>query len=78
MIQLPPALFKGRLEARDGTFSILSRQAIQGASFTSPQQLRQAIDEFVQAWNPQTAPFEWTKGEVHPKGFKSNYSNLCS
>lgn len=27
-------------------FSILSRQALQGTSFTSPKQLRQAIDEF--------------------------------
>ena len=57
-------------------FSLLSRGAIQGASFTSPRELRNAIDEFVQVWNPQAAPFEWTKAVVHPKGFKSNYSDL--
>ena len=39
-------------------FSILSRQALQGASFNSPQQLRQAIDRFVEAYNQKAAPFE--------------------
>src|SRR5580704_14759910 len=38
-------------------FSILSRQALQGASFTSPQQLRQAIDAFVEVYNQNAAPF---------------------
>jgi hypothetical protein len=42
-------------------FSILSRQALQGASFTSPRQLRQAIDAFVEVYNPKAAPFEWKK-----------------
>jgi transposase len=58
-------------------FSILSRQALQGASFTSPQQVREAIDQFVAAYNPTAAPFEWTKRELHPVGFKKYYPNLC-
>jgi hypothetical protein len=32
-------------------FSILSRQALRNASFTSPAQLRQAIDDFVAVYN---------------------------
>ena len=28
-------------------FSILSRQALRGASFTSPQEVREAIDRFI-------------------------------
>jgi transposase len=58
-------------------FSILSRQALQGASFTSPAQLRQAIDDFVEVYNEQAAPFEWTKAVVHPSGPKQKYSDLC-
>ncbi|MBE9485722.1 MAG: transposase [Chloroflexi bacterium] len=59
-------------------FSILSRRAIKGASFTSPRELRQAIDWFVEAYNQNAAPFEWSKREVHPKNLKACYSNLCN
>jgi transposase len=58
-------------------FSILSRRALQGASFTSPRQVRAAIDRFVEAYNPTAAPFEWTKREVHPVGLKKYYSHVC-
>jgi len=58
-------------------FSILGRQALRGASFTSPQQLREAIDRFVKAYNEKAAPFEWTKAVVHPSAPKRNYADLC-
>ena len=57
-------------------FSILSRQALRGASFRSPQQVRQAIDRFVAAYNQKAAPFEWKKGVVHPSAPKHNYADL--
>jgi transposase len=57
-------------------FSILSRAALKGASFTSPQELRMAIDRFTEVHNAEAAPFEWTKKEVGPKIPKSNYANL--
>jgi transposase len=57
-------------------FSILSRQALRGASFTSPQQVREAIDQFVAAYNQKAAPFEWKKGVVHPSMPKHNYAEL--
>lgn len=59
-------------------FSILSRQALQGASFTSPQQLRQAIDNFVAAYNQKAAPFEWKKAVVFPSAPKQKYADLCN
>ena len=59
-------------------FGILSRQALHGASFTSPQQLRQAIDAFVEVYNEKAAPFEWKKAAVFPSGPKSKYSGLCN
>jgi len=58
-------------------FSILSRRALRGASFTSPRQLREAIDRFVETHNAKAAPFVWTKREVHPKSLKKRYSDLC-
>ena len=58
-------------------FSILSRRALKGASFTSPRQVREAIDRFVEAYNQDAAPFEWKKRNVHPKHPKRYYSELC-
>ena len=56
-------------------FSILSRRALRGASFTSPRQLRVAIDRFVQAYNATASPFAWTKQAVQPKGFMDSIGN---
>ena len=58
-------------------FSILWRQALQGTSFTSARQVRQAIDKFVAAYNPKAAPFEWHKRTITPTGLKQHYANLC-
>lgn len=57
-------------------FSILSRRALKGASFTSPRQVREAIDRFGAAHNETAAPFQWTKRHVSSKGFSSSYANL--
>lgn len=59
-------------------FSILSRSALQGASFTSPKQLRQAIDDFIDVYNETAAPFEWRKTKVHSKAFKPYITDLCN
>ena len=47
-------------------FSLLARFALKGASFASAEELRQAIDRFIEAYNPTAHPFEWTKEFVHP------------
>ena len=57
-------------------FSILSRPALRGASFTSARQLRQAIDDFVQVYNQNAAPFEWKKAVVFSSKPVSKYSDL--
>ena len=57
-------------------FSILSRRALKGASFTSPQGLRAAIDRFTQARNQEAAPFEWTKRTIQPTPLKHSYGEL--
>jgi transposase len=57
-------------------FSILTRQALQGVSSTSPKQLRQAIDAFVDVYNETAAPFEWKKAVGFPSTPKLKYSDL--
>jgi transposase len=58
-------------------FSILTREALRGASFESPRQLRQAIDRFVKVYNQKAAPFEWKKAVVFPSAPKPKYADLC-
>jgi len=59
-------------------FSILSRGALQGASFTSVKMLIEAIEAFIASWNQYATPFEWTKEEVHQKQMKHSYATLCN
>jgi transposase len=56
-------------------FSILVNQALAGASFTSPKQLRERIDAFIAAYNPEAHPFEWTKQVVFSKHPRAKYAN---
>ena len=59
-------------------FSILSRRALRGASFTSPWQLRDAIDRFIQAHNQRAHPFEWTKAVVRQRSLSNTYADLSN
>jgi hypothetical protein len=58
-------------------FSILSRQVLRGASFTSLRQLRQTIDNLVVASNATAAPFEGKKAVVFPSQRTSKDSDVC-
>jgi transposase len=58
-------------------FSILWTHALRGASFTSPRQVRERIDLFIQAYNQDCAPFEWKKAKVYPSKPKRKYADLC-
>jgi hypothetical protein len=57
-------------------FSILTPQALRGASFTSPRQVREAIDRFVAAYKTHATPFEWQKREVPSVGLEQYYGQL--
>ena len=56
-------------------FSILVSQALAGASFTSPRQLRKRIDDFTGAYNEDAHPFEWTKQVVFSKHPRATYAD---
>jgi transposase len=59
-------------------FSILQSQSLTGASFTSPAQLRQHMDDFIDAYNQTAHPFEWKKQVVFQKHPKTLHANLCN
>jgi len=57
-------------------FSILSRQALKQASFSTVSALREAMDNFIAGYNPQAHPFEWRKVKVYAKTLSAKYANL--
>jgi transposase len=59
-------------------FGIFSRKALRGASFVSPQQLRQRIEEFIARYNPNSKPFKWRKREVRGTQLKDTIANLTN
>lgn len=57
-------------------FSLLYRAALRDASFTAPRQVRDAIDTYIEVYNPGATPFEWRKAVVHAVPLKQRYSEL--
>jgi transposase len=57
-------------------FSLLQRHALAGASFTSPKQLRAAIDAYVRHHNQDAAPFEWRKTTLHHQPLRRSIADL--
>jgi len=57
-------------------FSKLSRDALRGASFTSPAEVRLAIDRYIETHNADAKPFKWTKTIVAPSAPKTRYADL--
>ena len=48
-------------------FSILQGQSLNGASFTSVEELQEHIDAFISAYNETATPFAWTKKRVYQR-----------
>ncbi len=57
-------------------FGIFSRKALRGASFVSPQDLRQRIVDFIERYNPDSKPFKWRKREVKGAQLRDTIENL--
>lgn len=58
-------------------FSILTIRVLRNGSFTSPKQLRHAIDKFTKAYDEDCSPFEWRKEKVYQATLKRCYAELC-
>src|SRR5712675_3351791 len=54
-------------------FSILQAKSLCDESFTSVKQLREHIDNFIDAYNANAKPFAWSKSEVHQKRLKARF-----
>jgi transposase len=59
-------------------FGILSRKALKNASFQSVDQLRAAIEAFVETYQPNAKPFVWRKREVKGSQLKNTIKNFCN
>ena len=59
-------------------FSIFTRKALRGASFASPQELRQRIEDFIARYNSDSKPFKWRKREVKGTQIKDTIENLIN
>jgi transposase len=58
-------------------FSILQGQSLAGASFTSVEQLKEHIDDFIETYNKTAEPFIWTKSKVHQRRVKGRRLSDC-
>lgn len=59
-------------------FGILSRKALKNACFKSIEQLRSAIEAFIEAYQPNAKPFVWRKREVKGSQLRNTIMNLCN
>jgi transposase len=59
-------------------FSLLQRKTLNGASFTSKDQLRDAIEAFIRRHNEQAKPFRWRKRDVKGSQLRNTIVNLCN
>jgi transposase len=57
-------------------FGLLTRKALRGASFSSKDQLRTAIEAFVTRTNEHPKPFHWRKREVKGSQLRNTLINL--
>ncbi|MEI6705462.1 MAG: IS630 family transposase [Deltaproteobacteria bacterium] len=59
-------------------FGILSRKALKNASFKSIEELRTAIEKFIEAYQQKAKPFVWRKREVKGSQLRNTITNLCN
>jgi len=57
-------------------FGILSRKALKQASFTSTEDLKNAIAAFIKRHNKRAQPFKWRRREVNGAQIKKTITNL--
>jgi transposase len=57
-------------------FSLLQRKTLNGGSFKSKDQLREAIDAFIQRHNERAKPFRWRKRDVKGSQLRNTVINL--
>ena len=59
-------------------FSLLQRKTLNGGSFNSKDQLREAIEAFIKRHNERAKPFRWRKRDVQGSQLRNTLVNLCN
>ena len=59
-------------------FSLLQRKTLNGGSFNSKDQLREAIEAFIKRHNERAKPFRWRKRDVKGSQLRNTIVNLCN
>ena len=59
-------------------FGILTRKALRGASFSSTEDIKKAIQDFTEVYHQNAKPFVWRKREVKGAQLKNTIVNLCN
>lgn len=59
-------------------FGMLTRKQLRHASFKSIEELRKAIEEFVEAYHQGAKPFVWRKREVKGTQLRNKIANFCN
>jgi transposase len=59
-------------------FGILSRKTLNGASFESTESLKEAIEDFIDAYHENAKPFVWRKREVKGAQLRNTLTNLVN
>jgi len=59
-------------------FGIFTRKALRGASFQEIEQLRQAIEDYIEVYSINPTPFVWRKREVKGAQLRDTIVNLCN
>ena len=55
-----------------------AKKALKNASFTSTDQLRSAIQAFIEVYQQNAKPFVWRKREVKGAQLRNTITNLCN
>lgn len=59
-------------------FGIMTRKALRGASFSSTEDIKKAIEDFCEVYHQNARPFVWKKREVKGSQLKNTIINLCN
>ena len=59
-------------------FGILTRKALKNVSFNNTEDLKRAIEDFIQVYHKNAKPFVWRKREVKGAQLKNTIMNLCN
>lgn len=59
-------------------FNIMTRKVLRGASHDSVEQLKDAIEQYLEYYNESAEPFVWRKREVKGAQIRDTIANLCN